>query len=410
VQQIKRCIAKMAILCALILGLQVGCRNSNEQGRQHPEIVTPNHQILAHIGSEQIGLAEFQQLYNLHGNGQKPSQFLQQMIEDRILWLEAREQGLQNSSTVEQVVRKAVVREVLHQDFERWYNPESINPLLVRKYYRDHLYRYVKPQLVKVVHLLVKAPVSPRQKTPLSADEKQQLPDKKAATLKLAREILQELRRQKPSSSKEFERVARLLMAQHNHLAPALRNWYERWQIFWAGVIKQPAYKIAPQLTAWLQELVDLPFCEVCPYLRDTLEKAQTTWQALKQPLDQTQLDQHNKHVEFLFARAQEFVIFESLNAFPRSGSGLVDPFPKEAFALQDSQFSDLVETIFGYHIIFRERTHEGKEISLLQATPQIRQELYAKDRTQRYRQWLEMRSKRYSISIYEERLRKREK
>ncbi len=399
------------MFCSLV-GVGCGCTKTSSPTGKTPKLAKPQH-VLAQVGTSVITKEEFIQTYQQYGAGQTPRHFLQGMIRERMMLLEAKKRQLQYTPVVLHTVRQGLVRTLLHRDFEQWFTPNSIESLIVRKYYNEHIRKFYRPTMAKVVHVLVREPVSPRQRRGLSDAEKKALGPAKRKVLKLGKELNRLMQQANPKSAKEFLAVAEKFKRRINTAHPQLQAWYKGF----AQVMKRYESRSTPMLTKALkwksQQLRHLIFCTSCRFLRVNLILARLRkWK--KRYKEKVPVVVQRQLLDILKKSCdapRRLVVVEKLPFFPevptRGWPSMVDAFSKATFSIKDGTYTkELVKTSFGYHLIFRIKTSKLRHIPLLRAAPKIRRGLFQAMRPRKYKQWLQLIYKKYKPVGYLRRLR----
>jgi hypothetical protein len=92
--------------------------------------------------------------------GRPPAEVLERLIEFELLAAEARHRGLHRDRETRLAIRKALVQQYLEDTFEASHQPDDMSEEMLRRSYEVNKSNFVRPRLVKVAHILVKAPAA----------------------------------------------------------------------------------------------------------------------------------------------------------------------------------------------------------------------------------------------------------
>ncbi len=366
--------------------------------------------IVARVGSSVITKKEFLSEYNQAGHGQSPGQFLQQLINERKLYLAAQEQKLDQAKVVKQTVRKAMVRQILKTDFEQWYSLNSVDLLQIRHYYKEYYHKYYRPLMARAAHLLVRNPVRPEQKSLLKGVHKASYPSLEREINRIANEFKTLLAQKDPRTQAQFLKVARAFASKYNLPNPQLQKWF----VGFSAATEQSKGSKSNLEKAWMewgQKLNTIAFCGSCSGVAQIVRTAIQQWMKLPTPvIPQPMLETRLRKIKKLANENEVRIKVETLPFFPAKQvpgyPAMVDEFAKATHELKDGEYSKrLCTTKFGIHLIFRTATKKSFERSLVQVSPEIQSYLFKKKRPKKYKQWLQLKFQKYKPVGYFKRL-----
>lgn len=404
----KAWIAYVPVVLVLV-GFVLGCEPKTT--KPSPSQTGTATKIVARVGNLVLSQGEFVQAYQQWGRGQTPEQFLQNMVRERLFQLEAERLRIQDTAVVQQTLYKGMIRTLLRRDFERWFTPDAIDILKVRKYYHENSRRYYRPTLAQVAHLLVRLPSNPRRQAALSPLEKSLLDARTKEAETLAQEFLRQVQQQSPRNKQEFIKLATAFVTLHNTTDPNLIAWYQSWSREMLQSPEMSKIQRVQTLEKALQQLDSVPFCDMCDHIRAGLRKLISTWSKQRNPnIAAIDVQKKLEPIKKLVMMPRRRVTTEDLPPFPERSvpnwPSMVDEFAQAAFALNDKQYSHtLCKTAYGYHILFREKTLPSFRTPLLQVAPKIRRILFEQERVKRYKQWLHSKYKGIKMVGYFSRL-----
>jgi peptidyl-prolyl cis-trans isomerase C len=116
--------------------------------------------------------------------------------------------------------------------------------------------------------------------------------------------------------------------------------------------------------------------------------------------------DDFNKVTEQLrdAAKAAGFDLLNERVVTARQG-WTVEEFAKASFELKVGEISPVTRTSFGYHVIRLQREIPAENVTIEQATPRIREDLYPKARAREFQRWVERLAMKHQVTLYPERL-----
>lgn len=104
-------------------------------------------------------------------------------------------------------------------------------------------------------------------------------------------------------------------------------------------------------------------------------------------------------------AKAQGFELISERVVTGREG-WTAEPFAKAAFDLQKpGDLSPVVQTTFGYHVIRLRREIPAENVTLEEATPRIRKDLYPRLRAREFERWVERQAVKHQVLQHPDRL-----
>ena len=365
--------------------------------------------VLAYVGQQVISVDAFKRRYS-PASGLTPSAFLKKLIEEKLLYLEAKEKGLQKSVKVQQEKQKAMAQLALKVGFHRWFSPESISSLEARKVYHEDFIKYFTPKRLKTVHALAMFPKKAfSAKAKLSEKEKVLLPIWKKESKAIAQKVLQVILKKDPKSGEEFKKIVEPLSKQYNKPIPA---FFEVRRELLAHIDEgraQPNKVLRPILEKSMLKLQALPFCAHCsrflPLLIRWAQRCKKT-----KPLLDSEVKRLKSELNIAIKAKTVKLSIEDLPPFaavPTPGFfNVVAPFLNATKALKPRQYTrKIVATRYGYHVIFFQKVVPEKRTSFSQAQKEIKRMLFLKKRPKMFNRWVEALGKKFPTQIYEERL-----
>ncbi len=94
----------------------------------------------------------------IQATGETPRQALAELVECKLLELEALRLGLDQDPEVQRAARAAAARKLLKTVFEPSFRPEDVPEHLLRKSYQLNIRHFVRPELRRFSHVLVRIP------------------------------------------------------------------------------------------------------------------------------------------------------------------------------------------------------------------------------------------------------------
>lgn len=85
------------------------------------------------------------------------AELLSAMIRSALLAEEANKRGLATGPEVINSIERSAIQEMIREDFEAKYPPESITKDEIKKYYGEHITEFVRPELRRASHILAAA-------------------------------------------------------------------------------------------------------------------------------------------------------------------------------------------------------------------------------------------------------------
>ena len=127
-----------------------------------PEKVGP---VLASIGDDVITADDFKRrldetspfLRARYNTPERKKEFLENLIKNELLAQEAQRRGLEKTPAVQEIVKRAMVQELLRQQLDEKLAGGDLADGDLRKFYEGHVDDYVKPEKIRINHLLVAA-------------------------------------------------------------------------------------------------------------------------------------------------------------------------------------------------------------------------------------------------------------
>jgi peptidyl-prolyl cis-trans isomerase C len=146
--------ARLALL-PLLACAALACKS--KQNAQH------TGPVVARIGDEVITADDFKKkldetspfLRARYNTAERKKEFLENLIKNELLAQEAMRRGLDKSPAVQEVIKRAAVQELLRQQLDEKLTGADIADADLRKFYEQHLEDYVKPERVRINHLLI---------------------------------------------------------------------------------------------------------------------------------------------------------------------------------------------------------------------------------------------------------------
>ncbi len=372
--------------------------------------------ILATVGMATITLDEFERRYK-NDNPKKlsPTRFLNELIDEKLLWLEAKKLKLQKAPVVVNEWRKAMARAAIERSFGRYFTPDSIDTLKLYKRYRRYYYDYNSPITVRVRHLLIHFPRYIIQEKELDKEQKRRWEKRKKEIRFIALQALRRIKEAHPKTPDEFEKIAKSLTEITNKPNSYLLQLWQRAKSQLKPFRNRYKKDNVRLLDAFIKELSPKIFCNFCMDLKDFLK----TWkESLSKPKETFTAKDDEKFwggFEKIVLQKEETLRFERIKQAPLYHTvglpNLVEPFLVGTRRLKDGEFSQqLVETNFGYHIIFREKTFPAKHTPFKKAAQSIKKELFEEMRPAKFRYWIAKLAKEFHLKAYPSRLKKIQK
>lgn len=403
---------RWAGLMVLFFVFGTGCGKSSNPSQNTDSQPGKSQVVLAKVGTSVITKSSFMAEYKRAGHGHTPKAFLQKMIEEQMLALQAEDQKLGKAQVVKRTVRKAMVRQLLKKDFETWFTPNNIDLLQIRYHFRDYYHKYHRPVMARASHLLVRNPVQPRHISSLKGADKKAYPALIKWVNKTANEFKQILAKADPKTAKQFRKLGNAFAKRYNKPNDKLIAWYEdlvKNSPTWASQGKQSLIKNWDNKRLALKQFA---FCGACYRLRQHLTKTLKAWR--KQKEVSASVWKHNlKRMKDKAYEVERKVTVEKLPFFPEKETpgypSMVAPFSKATFQLKDGEYSKTIcKTIFGLHLIFRTQTQKEWGRGFQAVIPEIRMLLFKKQRLKKYKQWLDLKYTQYKPKGYLSRLKKK--
>ena len=387
-----------------------------------PSAPTSQDHPLVSIGQEHIREQALLTTY-LTTQPKRPAEdLLESMIEETLLWQEAKRRKLHQARQVQSLVDKALAQRLIERDFAEQITPQTAIPEgLVRQVYQDRLPEFVQPLRIESAHLLVTRPTHPKlkekrrgQPPPVIPPEEQAILDKEwARRRKLAEELLRRLQQANPRDIEAFHRAASPHLDVHNNQHPAFADAYERVQETLQRSPKPTGQEIGQILRTVLTNLSPQDvLCSSCSRFHKLINAWLKAFGNSPKPVQPKPFERLLQTLKAFRDTRERVLLLEKLPAFPQKptlGFTQMHPeFAQGAYELQDGHCCHrLVETPFGLHIIFRSRTLPAASQSYQQTQSQIRKEIFQRQRPQLFQQWLQTLQANHRIAIFPERLKR---
>jgi peptidyl-prolyl cis-trans isomerase C len=147
---------RLALLAPLLAAAAIACK---------PSKPAKSGTVLANVGNDVITSEEFKKrldetspfLRARYNTPERKKEFLENLIKNELLAQEAERRGLQNSPAVAEVTRRAMVQELLRQQLDEKLTGADIPEVELKGFYDSHVEDYVKPERIRINHLLVAA-------------------------------------------------------------------------------------------------------------------------------------------------------------------------------------------------------------------------------------------------------------
>ncbi len=148
--------ARLALL-PLVAVAALACKSSTKVQHTGP--------VLAEVGSDVITSDDFKKrldetspfLRSRYNTPERKKDFLENLIKNELLAQEAARRGLEKSPAVQEVIKRAMVGELLKQQLDEKLTGADIGEKDLQGYYEKHQDDYVKPERMRINHLLVAA-------------------------------------------------------------------------------------------------------------------------------------------------------------------------------------------------------------------------------------------------------------
>jgi len=139
--------------------------------------------VLATVGDERITADDLNRrieethvaLRQRFSTPERRKDFLENMIRNELLAQEARRRGLDKAPAVQEQLKRIMVSELLRQQFDEKLRGADIPEPELRKFYDSHVDDYVKPERMRINHLLVAAPAGDARKRAAARAKAQRL-------------------------------------------------------------------------------------------------------------------------------------------------------------------------------------------------------------------------------------------
>ncbi|MCK6510793.1 peptidylprolyl isomerase [Myxococcota bacterium] len=379
--------------------------------------------VLAWIGNQPLYEKDFLARYRAAGSPMEPAAFLQALLDEEILWRESVERGLLTSRQVREQTQKMQILQLLKLGFEQEHNPRSIPAGLVLDVYNARLPEFVKPVLLRTVHLLAERPKHPSHQRKRRGVPLPPIPPAEQAILEaefhrrtdILRKVLLSLRAAKARTKADFERVVRPFLQEHNRPHPSL---IQVGQTLRSALELDPKMTSAAMLPLFRELLHRVPqeiLCTACPEARKLLGG----WKGEKGPQFYQPMSPSTRRYLLHFAqrfrtRPQTALRYEEIPPFPeRETNGffnVVRPFAKAAYTLKDGEISGLVETSFGNHLILRLGSSPPETKTYAEVEGLLRKEIYELQKKEMFQHWLNRLLANHHAKIFPKRLEKIER
>jgi hypothetical protein len=382
---------------------------------------TQDHPLVS-IGQERIFEQALLTTYLTTQPKRSAEDLLESMIEETLLWQEAKRRKLHQARQVQSFVDKALAQRLIERDFAEQVTPQTAVPEgLVRQIYQERLPEFVQPLRIETAHLLVTRPTHPKlqkqrrgQPPPVIPPEEQAILQKEwVRRRQLAEELLRALQRAHPRDLEAFHRAASPYLAVHNTQHPAFVEAYERVQETLQRSPKPTGQEIGQILRSVLVHLStqDL-LCSSCSRFHRLINAWIKAFGNSPQTVQPQPFERLLQTLKAFRDTRERVLLLEKLPAFPQKPTfGFIQmhqDFAQGAYELRDGHCCHrLVETPFGLHMIFRIRTLPATSKSYQQTQSQIRKEIFERQRPQFFQQWLQALQANHRIAIFPERLKR---
>ncbi len=404
-----------------VVGLSACERDPRPSSPIQPQI---QGQVLAWVGKQPIYEKDFLVRYRSAGSGIAPASFLQALVDEEILWQEAVERGLLRARQVREETQKMQIVRLLKVGFEQEYNPRSVPAGLVLDVYNTRLPEFVKPVLLRTVHLLAERPKHPLHRRKRRGKPLPPIPPADQAILdaelerrkQILRKAHDALRAAHVRTKADFERVIQPFLNEHNRPHPSVVK---------VGQVIRSALQFDPKMTSaamlpLLRELLpQVPqdiLCVSCQEARRLLGGWKGEKGALyDKPMPKAARDYLLTFVKRFTQRPETILRYEEIPPFPeRETNGftnVVRPFAKAAYALKDGQLSpEMVETSFGFHLVLRLGSLPAEKKTYAEVEGMLRKEIYELQKKEMFQHWLNRLLANHHAKLFPKRLEKIER
>lgn len=412
----------LSLLLGFMLCLQ-GCPNPDQKrtSSKKNQNKLSTKEVIATVGKTYVITQKaFLKRYKKLGAGVDPQLFLQRMIDEKLLLIQAQKNHLRTTPYVQKIWRKALSQGLLKYSFEKTYNPNSINQLEVRKAYNARRYMYVQPNRVQAWHILVRLPNSVlkedsatrKKRTKLeeswSQKERKERRESKAKVyqraLQLAWTIQRAVEQKKPTTGRAFQKIAFPFVRQYNRPISALRSWFKEFHELVKDSQNHPAQRLAKALQPLQRKLHKMYYCDMCIALDDHIQRHIRLFSKSTKLPSPKELSQFYTIARRGIQQSIERVRVRNLGAF--SYQSMLEPFAKAAFSIPNKAYTHKpIRTKYGYHIIFRSGFIPASSVPFEKVAPSLRKALYTKRASKLFRRWLYHIKKKYEIKRFYTRL-----